>query len=101
MDFQEIMKKAQQLQSQMGTDLANMAIESTAGGGAIRVVMNGVKEVTKLDISPELTQDPEMLADMIQAALNRAYSDVDQKIKERMSTMLGGFDPSTISNLFK
>ena len=99
-DFKDLMQRAQTMQQQMSQEMSQLAIEATSGGGAVRVIVNGNKEVTKLDIREDAVKDPEMLADLIQAALNRAYADVADQLQQRMSSMMGGIDPSMISKLF-
>ena len=99
--IQQLMGQAQQAQQQMKERLAKMAIQGTAGGSAVQVVVNGNKEVTKITINPTAMEDPEYLADMILAALNSAYAEVDNQVKDSLSGMLGGIDMSQIANLFR
>ena len=100
MDLQEIMRQAKSIQENLKTDLAKMAVESSSGGGAVRVVVNGSKEVTQIDIQEHAMDDRDMLADMILAALNRAYADVNARLQDQLSSVMGGLDLANISNMF-
>lgn len=71
---------------------------SCSSGGIVTVTVLGTKELVKVEISPdfeaESPEDYEMLSDMIVAACNQAYKDVDKTTEEKMSKyqqMLGGF----------
>ncbi len=99
-DFKEMMERAQGMQKQLSSDLESMVVEASSGGGAVRVVVNGHKELTKLDLSPAAVGDADMLADLIQAALNRAYEDVNNQLKQRFGSAMAGIDPSMISKMF-
>ncbi len=101
MDLQEIMRQAQTMQEKVKGDMAEMAVSASSGGGAVQVVINGNKELTKIEIQPDALKDPELLADMILAAMSRAYSDVNEKVQNQLSGMLGGFDLSSLSQFFK
>lgn len=97
----QMMGKAQEFQQKLKTDLVKMAIRGTSGGGAVTVVINGLKEVTKIDIDPGATSDAEMLSDMLLAALNSAYSEADKKLGDQMSGLFGGLDLQSLGQLFK
>ena len=71
----KMIKKAQELQSQMEkaqAELNSIEIEGQAGGGMVTVTVNGHKELVALTIDPEiLTEDKEMIEDMILAFLQK------------------------------
>jgi DNA-binding YbaB/EbfC family protein len=94
-DLGKLLKQAQQVQAkvaEMQASLAEKTVEATAGGGMVRVVMNGKHEVVSMTIDPEVVdpEDVEMLEDLIIAALNEARSGVDEMIKAEMSQITGG-----------
>ena len=92
MDIQQMMKQAQQMQEQLQRELANTEIEATAGGGMVTVVMNGVKQIRRITIDPDVVSkdDVEMLQDLIVAAINDAQRKVDEAVAGKMGGMMGG-----------
>jgi DNA-binding YbaB/EbfC family protein len=94
-DFGKLMKQAQQVQAklaEMQSRLADKTVEVTAGGGMIKVVMNGRHEIVSIKIDPEVVDpsDTEMLEDLIIAALNEGRTKVDEMVKAEMSSLTGG-----------
>ena len=97
--MQEMLAQAGQMQEQMHERLTRTITEGTAGGGVVRVKMNGEKQVLSLKIDPAAVAglganaaDVEMLEDLIVAALNEAGRQVDQMAKASLSGLLGGLD---------
>lgn len=91
----QMMKKVQKLQkqmSQMQDDLKKRTVEVTAGGGAVKVVMSGEKEVKSLVIDPAAVdpEDVEMLQDLLSAAFNEATKKVDEMMAGEMGKLTGG-----------
>ena len=83
----KMMKKMMQLQE----EIESMEVEGNAGGGAVKVKLNGKKEILSLNISDELLKDDkEMLEDMIIACINQAQEEVDRISKEKMGALSGG-----------
>ncbi len=83
----KMMKKMMQLQE----EIESMEVEGNSGGGAVKVKLNGKKEIISLNISDELLQDDkEMLEDMIIACINQAQEEVDKISKEKMGALSGG-----------
>jgi len=105
MDLQDMMRQAQSMQTKMKDDLAKMALEGSSGGGGVKVVINGNKELTQIEIDPEAAKDSELLADLILAAMNAAYQQANQQLQNHMqgqlSQMMGNLDLSGLSDLFK
>jgi len=88
-NMQQMMKQAQEMQKQMErakADLAETAIEATAGGGMVTVEMTGAYELINLKIKPEAVDpdDIEMLEDLIIAATNEALSQVSKLREEKL-----------------
>ena len=94
-DMGKLLKQAQQMQAkmaQMQAELAEKTVEASAGGGMVKVVMNGRHEVVSVAIDPEVVdpQDVEMLEDLVAAAVTEAANRVEEMMKEEMSSITGG-----------
>lgn len=90
-----MMKKVQKLQADMAKlqeELKTRTLESTAGGGAVKVVVNGDKQVVSIKIDPAAVdpEDIEMLEDTIMAAVNEAIKKVDDMMAQEMGKLTGG-----------
>ena len=92
MDLQQMMKRAQQMQEKLQQQAAETRIEASAGGGMVTVVMNGLKQVEKITIDPEVVSkdDVGMLQDLILAAIADAHRKTDEELKRHVGGMLGG-----------
>lgn len=90
----DLMKQAQQMQEkmqQMQEDLANAEVTGSAGAGMVSVLMNGRHDVRKVTVDPSLlSEDKEMLEDLLAAAVNDAVRKVEDKNKEMMGNLTGG-----------
>ena len=84
------MQQAKQMQEDMQRDMKEIRVDATAGGGVVRVSMNGAKEMLDLKIDPEAASDVEMLQDLIVAAVNEASRKADEAIKGKLGSKLGG-----------
>ena len=91
-DLQEMMKQAQQMQDDLQREMQKIKVDATAGGGVVRVTMNGAKELVELTIDPEAVKsgDVEMLQDLIIAAVNEASRKADEAMKGKLGSKLGG-----------
>jgi DNA-binding YbaB/EbfC family protein len=94
-DLGKLLKQAQQVQerlAEMQAKLGEKTVEASAGGGMVKVVMNGRHEVVSVKIEPEVVNpsDVEMLEDLVVAALGEARSKIDEMIKHEMSSLTGG-----------
>lgn len=69
-----------------------MTADATAGGGAVKVSVNGSKELTALTLDPGAVDptDVEMLQDLIIVAINEALRKIDALSEERMAKVTGG-----------
>ena len=92
MNIQQMMKQAQQMQDKLQKQMAELKVETTAGGGMVTVVMNGAKQLLSLKIDPEAVskEDVEMLQDLILAAINDAQRKADEAMQQQMGGMMGG-----------
>ncbi|QUI21224.1 YbaB/EbfC family nucleoid-associated protein [Vallitalea pronyensis] len=96
-NMNNLMKQAQKMQKkmqEMQEDLDTQVFEASAGGGAVKVVVSGKKEVTKVSIDPEVVDedDVEMLEDLILAAVNEAMRTADEQVNQQMSKLTGGLN---------
>jgi len=90
----KMIKKAQEMQSQMEkaqAELNSIEIEGQSGGGMVTVMVNGHKELVSLNIDPEiLTEDKEMIEDLILAAVNQGLQNAGKVAEEKMNSITGG-----------
>ena len=97
MNMQGLMKQAQKMQKQMAEmqeALAAKTLDITSGGGAVKVVVSGEKQLTELVISPEVVDpdDVEMLQDLVMSAVNEALRQMDEMVSSQMSKITGGMN---------
>jgi DNA-binding YbaB/EbfC family protein len=97
MDMNKLLQQAQQLQEQMTKaqeELANETVEATAGGGMVTVKATGTGEIKEIKISPEAIDpsDPEMLGDMVVAAVNEALRSAEGLAKAKLGPAAGGLE---------
>ncbi len=90
-----LIKQAQQMQKRLlevQTALAEEVVEGTAGGGMVRVQMNGHQKVLSITLDPAVVdpEDVEMLQDLILAAFNEAQEKAQELAAERMGAVTGG-----------
>jgi nucleoid-associated protein EbfC len=92
MNIQNMMKQAQRMQEQMQRQMADLRIEATSGGGMVKVVVNGLKQIQSLTIDPEVVSkdDVEMLQDLVLAAINDATRKADEAMSQQLGGMMGG-----------
>ena len=82
------MKQVQRLQARMAEvkeELAEKEVEGSAGGGMVRVVVNGRQEVISVVIEPAALEDREMLEDLVTAAVNDAMRKSKALMEEELS----------------
>jgi nucleoid-associated protein EbfC len=94
-DMGKMMKQAQQLQSKMlklQEEMADKTVETTSGGGMVKVVANGRQQVLSIQIEKEVVDpdDVEMLQDLVLAAINDALIKSQEMATEEMSKLTGG-----------
>jgi hypothetical protein len=97
MDMNKLMKQAQQMQSKMAKmqeELEKKTIESTAGGGVVKVVVNGKQELVDLQIDPDAVdpEDVEMLEDLVLAAVNQGMREMQEMVNKEMGKVTGGMN---------
>ena len=84
MGMGNLAKMAQQMQAEMAraqAELAQLTVEGTAGGGAVKVVATGQQEIVSITIDPEVVdpEDVEMLQDLVLAAVTDALDPVARR----------------------
>jgi nucleoid-associated protein EbfC len=92
--MRKMQKQMQKSLEKMQEDLNNQVAEGTAGGGAVKIQLNGHHEVISVKISPEVV-DPEeidVLEDLITVAFRDAESKIQEKQAEAMSQLTGGLN---------
>jgi len=90
MDMSSLLKQAQKMQEDMQRSqqmLETTEVEGTAGGGMVKVKMNGKKKLMSVKIDPKVIDpdDSEGLEDLIIAAVNQASEEVDKISGDEMS----------------
>ena len=95
MNMNNLMKQAQKMQKQMEQvqgEVENKTLEITAGGGAVKVVISGQKQLKEITISPEVVDpdDIEMLQDLVMTAVNEAIRQADEMVNAEMGKITGG-----------
>lgn len=95
MNIQQMMKQAKQMQKKMEDiqkQLEESEFEGTSGGGLIKAKVSGKGEIRSLKIDPSLIdpEDPEVLEDLIVAALNNAKKEADTASGDAMQGAMGG-----------
>lgn len=93
--MQGMLKKVQKMQSEMTKlqkELKEREVEGTAGGEAVKAVVNGNKNLVSLTLSPDAVdpEDVEMLQDLIVTAVNDAMKKVDEMTEKELGKVTGG-----------
>lgn len=94
-NMQKQLQQVQQMQRQMEEmqqELEEKEMEATAGGGAVSVKVNGKKQITSIQIKPEVVDpdDVEMLQDLIMVAANEALRQIEELSQNEMGKLTGG-----------
>ena len=86
--MQAMQRKMEALQA----EIEEKEITATAGGGAVSVTVNGKKEITSLELKPEVVdpEDIEMLQDLIMVAVNEGIRQIEEMSNTEMSKLTGG-----------
>jgi len=90
-----LMKQAQQMQENLKKaqeEIAALEIEGQAGAGMVKIVMTGRHDVKRVSIDPSLmSEDKDMLEDLIAAAINDAVRKLETATQEKMGGLTSGF----------
>jgi len=95
MGFGNLAKMAQQMQAEMArvqSELEDLTVDGSAGGGAVRATVSGKQELLSIAIDPEVVDsaDVEMLQDLVIAAVNDALDAARAEAEQRMAAVTGG-----------
>jgi len=95
MDIGDIMKQAGEMQAkmkEMQDKLADLEVTGEAGGGMVKIVMNGKGYAKAVAIERALMKedDAEILEDLIAAAINDAKAKLETQSQEQMKAMTAG-----------
>jgi DNA-binding YbaB/EbfC family protein len=90
----QLLKQAQEMQAKMQAaqkKLAEMTVVGEAGGGLVKVTMNGRHDVLKVYVEPSLLkEDKEVLEDLLAAAINDAVRKVEKASREELAALTAG-----------
>ncbi len=94
MNPKQLMKQVQQMQAQMQQaqeELKNETVQATAGGGMVTVTAAGGGEIKQIKIDPKAIDpdDPEMLADLVVAAVNEALRSAKSMVESKLGAAAG------------
>jgi len=96
-DLSRMMKEAQKLQQKIldkQAEIAQMEVTATSGGGMVTVVASGDQQIKSIQIEREVIDpaDPEMLQDLVLAAINEALAKSKELVKEELAGLTGGLN---------
>ncbi|AYO31953.1 MAG: nucleoid-associated protein EbfC [Thermoanaerobacteraceae bacterium] len=96
-NMNKLMKQVQKMQQDMmklQEELKEKTVEATAGGGVVKVVASGKKQLLSIEIKPEAVDpdDVEMLQDLILAAANEALQKAEEMVASEMGKLTGGLN---------
>lgn len=94
-NYGNMMKQAKIMQQKLAEiqkELKEMEFEASAGGGAVKVKINGEQEVLEIKINREMvgSDDMEMVEDMVMVAVNDAIKQSRNEAKNKMAALTGG-----------
>ncbi len=94
-DMNKMLKEAQRMQEELAKaqeEAASEVVEASAGGGMVTVKANGAGEVVSITIDPRAIDpdDPELLADLVLAAVNEALRSARALMESKMSGLMPG-----------
>ena len=93
-NLNQILKQAQQMQAEMAKaqeQLKDETVEASAGGGMVKVTMTGDMQLREITIAPEAIDpdDPELLQDMVTAAVSEALRSAQELAASKMGGIAG------------
>ena len=89
----KMMQQVQKMQARMSkvqSELEAETVEASAGGGAVKAVLNGQQKVISIEIDAEAAEDVEMLQDLVVAAVNEALERSREVASRRMQEVTAG-----------
>ncbi|UWE05121.1 YbaB/EbfC family nucleoid-associated protein [Laceyella sacchari] len=96
-NMNQMMKQVKKMQQEMAKaqqELEHKEVTGTAGGGVVKVTVNGHKQLRGIEIAPEVVDpdDVEMLQDLITAAFNDAMKQADELLAKDLGKFTGGMN---------
>jgi nucleoid-associated protein EbfC len=96
--MQGMLKQVQKMQAEMQRvqgELANMTVSEEAGGGMIKAVASGSKEIISVEIDPQVikAEEKEILEDLVVAAVNKALQSANKMAEEELAKVTKGMLP--------
>jgi len=92
----DLMKQAQEMQAKLAesqAQMANIEVQGESGAGMVKVTMNCRYEVKRVEIDPALlSEDKEILEDLLAAACNDTVRRVEKTQTEKMAELTGGIN---------
>jgi DNA-binding YbaB/EbfC family protein len=103
-NMQQMLKQMQKMQADMARaqeEIAAAEVQASSGGGMVTVTMSGSLEVKSVRIEPGAIDpdDPELLADLVMAAVNEALRSAQQLAAQKMERVTGGLDLGSLGGL--
>ncbi len=97
MNINQLMKQAQAMQKKLAeaqSTIESLEVEGSSGGGMVTIKINGKGQASALKIDPKLIDpnDPEMLADLVVAAINNAVAKKEDESAKKMAEVSGGIN---------
>ena len=97
MNMNNLMKQAQQMQAKLAmlqNELADRQVESSAGGGMVKVKVNGKQQLLSISIDKECVDpnDVATLEELVFTAVNQAMKDSQDMVQKAMSAVTGGMN---------
>lgn len=89
MNIQKMLQQAQKAQEEMQRSLQGLEVEGSAGGGLVKVRLNGLKELRGVAIDPQAVEerDATLLADLVTAAWEEASRQLEDRTRELLGRM--------------
>jgi DNA-binding YbaB/EbfC family protein len=103
-NMQQMLKQMQKMQADMARaqeEIAAAEVQASSGGGMVTVTMSGSLEVKSVRIESAAIDpdDPELLSDLVMAAVNEALRSAQQLANQKMERVTGGLDLGSLGGL--
>jgi DNA-binding YbaB/EbfC family protein len=103
-DMRQLMAQAQKMQEEFRRaqeELAEKTYEGTAGGGVVKAVVRGSGELVAVEFDPSVLdpEDPELVGDLVVAAVNQALAAMGEDAGSALGGLAGGIDPGGLGGL--
>ncbi|MEM6628511.1 MAG: YbaB/EbfC family nucleoid-associated protein [Bacteroidota bacterium] len=98
-NFKDMMGRIQEMQDKLQEakdQLNDVLVESEAGGGMVKVTANANRKILKIIIDPDIIDknEPEMMSDLITAAVNKTLEEAEEKGREELQNVTKGVLPN-------